>query len=150
MDAADNAANKDLGNLSSTGEAKIVTAVTDNAASGAYNSSTNYDSNTVGAAIKTLEGNAGNYATKTGVTTTVTNALNAATVDISGLAVANGALGGLATASVPVVATWGATESTGNVSATVDLAQVTTNVTLSGDANNIAVHAGTVAYPANE
>ncbi len=92
-----------------------------------------------------------NYATKTGVTTTVTNALNAATVDISGLAVANGALSGEATGSVQVVDTWGATAPSNTpVAVTVDVSNVNTNVTLSGDANNIAVHAGTVAYPANQ
>ena len=46
------AANKDLGNLSTTGTGVITTNVTTNAAKGTFSASTTYDTGTIGAAIK--------------------------------------------------------------------------------------------------
>jgi len=67
-----NAANQDLGNLSATGKANV-------SAQGTYDSSTNYNANTVGAAIKTLQADVADAATQNGVVATVKNATASAT-----------------------------------------------------------------------
>ena len=83
------------------------------------------------------------YATKTGVVTTVTNALNNATAAITSANVTTG--NAVSSATVPVVTTWGATEpATTGVS--VDLTQTAVVTNVSGTA---AVTPGTVQYPAN-
>lgn len=129
-------------------EKAAAAAIEGSASTATYNSATNYGANTVGAAIKSLQTASGDYATKTGVETTVTGAFTGATANLSGLGVTNNAVTGTATASVPVVTTWGATTAGTPISATVDLTNVSSNVALTGNTTG-AVTAGTIAYPAN-
>ena len=100
-------------------------------------------------AYEQLVTNSANYATKTGVETTVTGAFTGATANLSGLGVTNNAVQGTATASVPVVTTWGAQTAGTPISASVDLTGVSSNVVLTGNTTG-AVTAGTIAYPANQ
>lgn len=95
------------------------------------------------AAYDQLVTDSGNYATKTGVTTTVTNAFTNAVATITNANVTTG--NAVSAATVPVVTTWGATApATTGVSVNLTQTEVVTNV--SGTA---AVTPGAVQYPAN-
>lgn len=81
------------------------------------------------------------FATQDGVEATIADAIGdtTATVDLSGLTLANAAVGGTATASIDVMDTWGATTVGTPVIGTVNLANTMTAVTLSGNDANTTV-----------
>lgn len=85
----------------------------------------------------------GNYATKTGVETTVTNAFTNAVATITNDNITTG--NAVSSATVPVVTTWGAT-APAETGIAVQLTQTPVVTNVSGTA---AVTSGTVAYPAN-
>ena len=96
------------------------------------------------------------YAKKTGVETTVTNALNGVTVtyDLSGLGVSTGAVTGTANAAITVMDTWGSnTAAAQTISAPVDLTSTVAVTGLTGNSSSqtATVTHGTVQYaePAN-
>ena len=83
------------------------------------------------------------YATKTGVTTTVTNAFTGATATLTNSNVTKSAVEG--TATISVVDTWGATAPAAT-GVSVDLTNTSVVQGLTGTAT---VTAGTIAYPTN-
>lgn len=89
------------------------------------------------------------FATQTGAAATAAAAVNGATIDLSGLGVSTGNVGG--TATIPAVATWG-TDALAANPISVDLTQTSVVTGLTGNTANVAnkISAGTVTYTAGQ